>query len=62
MSDPTSSSDSPDPREAMREALERKKQQNHASAANGPNKGSAVPGGPHGPAGAKRTFRRKSGS
>ena len=32
-------------------ALERKKQQHHGSAAAGPTKGSAVPGGPHGQAG-----------
>ncbi|MGA4669944.1 DUF5302 domain-containing protein [Propionibacteriaceae bacterium Y1923] len=62
MSDPQTHQDSPDPREAMREALERKKQHHHGSPAAGPTKGSSVPGGPHGQAGGKRTFRRKSGS
>lgn len=55
-------SDKTDPRDAMREALERKKNQNHSTAAAGPNKGPTLPGGPHGQAGGKRTFRRKSGS
>ena len=64
MTDPKTDNDteSPDPRDAMREALERKKQQQHGSAAAGPSKGPTVPGGPHGQAGGKRTFRRKSGS
>lgn len=52
----------PDPREAMREALDRKKQQHHESSAAGPAKGQGLSGGPHGQAGGKRVFRRKSGS
>lgn len=53
--------ETPDPREAMREALERKKNQHHDAAASGPNKQN-VSGGPHGQASGKRVFRRKSGS
>ncbi len=49
-----------DPKEAMRQALERKKagQSSGSSHLEGGNK---VAGGPHGQAGAKRVFRRKSG-
>ena len=49
-----------DPKEAMRQALERKKQKEHFSAAHG---GDAERGEvhAHGQVGGKREFRRKSG-
>ena len=50
-----------DPKEAMRLALEKKNRSNHASAAAGPQGDQKVAGGPHGQAGGKRVFRRKSG-
>ncbi|MGJ6979637.1 DUF5302 domain-containing protein [Aestuariimicrobium soli] len=50
-----------DPKEAMRRALEKKNQASHASAAAGPNADQKLAGGPHGQAGGKRVFRRKSG-
>lgn len=62
--DPTSAAKadaSPDPKEAMRLALERKNQATHASAAAGAAKDRKLTGGPHGQAGGKRVFRRKSG-
>ena len=52
--------ETPDPREAMKAALERKKAAGHKSVGGGPNAG-PVTGGTHGPAAAKRQFRRKSG-
>lgn len=58
---PTETQDIPDPKEAMREALERKKNASHASAAAGPQGEGKVGGGPHKAANAKRMFRRKSG-
>lgn len=59
MSDPTEAGEPLDPKEAMRQALERKKAHEGVPNADGP----AGRGGgqPHGKAGAKRTFRRKSG-
>ena len=51
----------PDPKEAMRIALEKKNQASHASNTAGPNGDQKVSGGPHGQAGGKRVFRRKSG-
>ncbi len=54
-------SDAPkDPKEAMREALERKKASQHITAAGGDQKDKAA-GGPHGKAAQKRQFRRKAG-
>lgn len=50
-----------DPKEAMRQALEKKKQALHGSAAAGPTGDQKISGGPHGQAGGKRVFRRKSG-
>lgn len=51
-----------DPKEAMRQALERKKAAQHASAAAGPEgSGDKAKGGAHGQQGGKRVFRRKSG-
>ena len=60
MTDPKTGNgtESPDPRDAMREALERKKNQQHGSASAGPSKGPALPGGPHGQAGGKRADRQ----
>lgn len=49
-----------DPKEAMRQALERKKQAHHDNQ-QGPSGEQKLTGGPHGPAAAKRVFRRKSG-
>lgn len=49
-----------DPKERMREALERKNASQHRSA-EGNTKGGKAAGGPHGPVGGKRTFRRKAG-
>lgn len=50
----------PDPKEAMRLALERKKQKEHFSASHGVEADKAE-GHTHGKAGGKREFRRKSG-
>lgn len=49
-----------DPKEAMRQALERKKQKEHFSASQGVEAGKAE-GHAHGKVGGKREFRRKSG-
>ena len=49
-----------DPKEAMRLALERKKQNEHHSAANGINSDRSQ-GKAHSQVGGKRQFRRKSG-
>ncbi|MEO7589550.1 MAG: DUF5302 domain-containing protein [Arachnia sp.] len=49
-----------DPKEAMRLALERKKQNEHQSAANGINSDKSQ-GRAHSQVGGKREFRRKSG-
>ena len=51
--------DATDPKEAMRRALEAKQQKAHGGEAH--QTGNKVAGGPHKQAGAKRTFRRKSG-
>lgn len=60
MSDAETTSETPvDPKEAMRRALEHKKNASHATeAAAGDDR---VHGGPHKQVGGKRTFRRKSG-
>lgn len=50
-----------DPKEAMREALERKKNANNKANLDATQAEGKVTGGPHGPAAAKRVFRRKSG-
>ena len=52
--------DRPDPKEAMRQALERKKHNEHFSSSHGvgPERGE---GHAHGKVGGKREFRRKSG-
>ncbi|WP_203567601.1 DUF5302 family protein [Aestuariimicrobium ganziense] len=50
-----------DPKEAMRQALERKKAANHASSAAGAHGEGKVSGGPHKAAASKRVFRRKAG-
>lgn len=49
-----------DPKEAMRQALERKKNRERPSAAAGTNPDRGH-GHSHGPAGGQREFRRKSG-
>ncbi len=49
-----------DPKELMREALERKKQARHHDST-GLAGGSRLPGGAHRQAGSRRQFRRKSG-
>lgn len=49
-----------DPKEAMRLALEKKKEAEHASAAHGINADRSQ-GHAQGPVGGKRQFRRKSG-
>lgn len=49
-----------DPKEQMRQALEAKRAGEHAGSAHDAQRSSL--GGPHGKAGAKRQFRRKSGS
>lgn len=50
-----------DPMEAMRLALERKKQKEHLSAAQGINADKDQGGRAHSQLGGKRQFRRKSG-
>lgn len=50
-----------DPKEAMRLALERKKQNEHQSNANGVNADRNQGGRAHSQLGGKREFRRKSG-
>lgn len=50
----------PDPKEAMRLALERKKQNEHQSSAHGINSDKSQ-GRAHSQMGGKREFRRKSG-
>lgn len=59
MSDESTNTEPVDPKEAMRQALERKKA-GHGSAGSSVDN-DKIHGGPHGKAGAKRTFRRKSG-
>lgn len=49
------------PKERMKAALDAKKAAQHASAAAGPHGAGKASGGPHGPQGGKRTFRRKAG-
>ncbi|QGF23791.1 DUF5302 domain-containing protein [Raineyella fluvialis] len=49
-----------DPKEQMRQALEAKRAGAHAGTPHDPQPNSL--GGPHGKAGGKRQFRRKSGS
>lgn len=49
-----------DPKEAMRQALERKKAAQHHGGEQGAS-GPKVSGGPHEKAAGKRQFRRKSG-
>lgn len=49
-----------DPKERMREALERKNAAQHRSS-EGNTMGGKAASGPHGPMGGKRTFRRKAG-
>lgn len=60
MSDEQNDSDRKDPKELMREALERKHASGHRSAEAANNTG-RMSGGPHGPVGGKRMFRRKAG-
>jgi hypothetical protein len=60
MSDEQNDSDQTDPKELMREALERKHASQHRSAEAARNDG-RTSGGPHGPVGGRRTFRRKAG-
>lgn len=60
MSDEQNASDHTDPKELMREALERKQASHHRSAEAARNNG-RTSGGPHGQIGGKRTFRRKAG-
>ncbi len=56
------STDAPlDPMEAMRQALDRKKQNENQSAANGINADKNQGGRAHSQLGGKRQFRRKSG-
>jgi len=50
----------PDPKEAMRKALEAKKA-SERQGVEGPGTGGKSVGGPHGKEGGKRQFRRKSG-
>ncbi|GAA4904451.1 hypothetical protein GCM10025789_24450 [Tessaracoccus lubricantis] len=50
-----------DPKEAMRQALERKKQAEHLSANAGIHEDRRQGGHAHGQMGGKREFRRKSG-
>lgn len=50
-----------DPKEKMRQALEKKKQGNNAGVQGGPSSGSKVGGG-QASGGAPKMFRRKSGS
>jgi len=50
-----------DPKDAMREALERKQQANKGEGGQSGAGGPKMSGGPHRQAGAKRQFRRKSG-
>ncbi|MBB1508796.1 DUF5302 domain-containing protein [Tessaracoccus sp. MC1756] len=50
-----------DPKEAMRQALERKKQAEHLSANAGTHGERKQGGQAHGPAVGRREFRRKSG-
>lgn len=49
-----------DPKQLMKEALERKQASQHRSAETAAE-GGRTSGGPHGPLGGKRTFRRKAG-
>lgn len=60
MSDEQSDSDHTDPKELMREALERKNASHHRSAEAARDSGRASDS-PHGQVGGKRTFRRKAG-
>lgn len=60
MSDEQNDSSHADPKELMREALERKHANQHRSAEAARDSG-RTSGGPHGPVGGKRTFRRKAG-
>ena len=60
MSDDSPETDTPDTKELMRQALERKHAQRHRTAEATGQEGRAS-GGPHGPVGGKRTFRRKAG-
>ena len=58
-----SSPDRPiDPKEQMKAALEAKKAAQHAGASGGGSPHAKASGGPHGPQGEKRQFRRKAGS
>lgn len=50
-----------DPKEAMRQALERKRTASHAASNAGTPGEGKVSGGPHKAAAGKRVFRRKSG-
>jgi hypothetical protein len=59
MSDETQDAARPDPKELMKEALDRKQAQHHRTAEAANNKRTS--GGPHGQVGGKRTFRRKAG-
>jgi Family of unknown function (DUF5302) len=52
---------SDDPKERFREALERKRGQQAARAADAGSRGDSKIHGEHGAAGGKRTFRRKAG-
>ncbi len=62
MSAPQNPDQAPDPKEAMRAALEAKKAAQHGSAAAGPHaQGKGGNAGPHGQVGGKRQFRRKAG-
>ncbi|HYO18668.1 MAG TPA: DUF5302 domain-containing protein [Dermatophilaceae bacterium] len=60
MSAESSDSTGPDPKELMKQALERKQASHHRSAETAANEGRAT-GGPHGQVGGKRAFRRKAG-
>lgn len=57
---PTPAPEPLDPKEAMRRALERKREAEHASTANGIN-AERSQGQAHGKVAGKRQFRRKSG-
>lgn len=61
MTEPESTDAPLDPKEAMRLALERKKQAEHQSAAHGINADRNQGGRAHSQMGGKRQFRRKSG-
>ncbi|MGV8846547.1 DUF5302 domain-containing protein [Tessaracoccus sp.] len=61
MTEPESTDAPLDPKEAMRLALERKKQNEHLSAANGINSDKNQGGRAQSQMGGKRQFRRKSG-